>query len=348
MVSGIAYRGLFSVFAALAIGISILMASIGQDPEMRAAVVESINTSLPGVIDDGDGSGLVSINTLVMDSAINLGSIVAAVALLLSALGVMDSIKVSLRAIFGIALLPENPLLSKLRDLVTFIVMMLGVVATAVAQVLTNTLGETVLETLNLPPSLRGYGLRIAAILAALVIDAIVLSLVIRSAGIGAPRKDLFWGCIIGAVGFGALRVLGTSAVGSVSGNPILASFAAIIVLLLWLNLAARILLYTAAWIANPPAPVKTQHVAELHAKDTPNYVTHSALHTLIWPHNGITGVLHPDPRFNPGYHRPGDPQHFGPRTRRQKVQDKTIGAVKNKLPKLPKLPWRKKQRKQK
>ncbi|MBN9328042.1 MAG: YihY/virulence factor BrkB family protein, partial [Cellulomonas sp.] len=58
----------------------------------------------------------------------------------------------------------------------------------------------------------------------------------------------------IAGVGLGVVRVLGTSVVsGSVRHNPVLASFAVIVVLLLWINLVSRIVLLAAAWTANPP-----------------------------------------------------------------------------------------------
>ena len=313
MVGGIAYTGLFSVFAALAIGVSVLMAVVGRHPQLRQAVLDAVDAALPGVLDDGDGSGLVSIDTLTLGSALNVGSVLATVALVLSALGVMGAMRTALRTVFGIAVLPDNPVLAKVRDLVTFLVLMLGVVVTAVGGIVTNTLGAGAAELLHLPAAVTGVGLRLAAVVVSLVVDAGVLALVVSAAGIRVPRRDLVTGSLLGAVGFGALRVVGTSAVGSVADNPVLASFAAIVVLLLWLHLAARVLLYATAWMANPPEPATAGHPDELHARERPNYVTHSVPRTLVWPHNVLTGVLEPDPTEHPDYVPPAPPREFPP-----------------------------------
>ena len=84
MAGGIAYTGMFSVFAVLVIGVSMLMAMLGQHPTIRAAVVDSINSLLPGVIDTGNGQGMVSVEQLTLTSALNLGSVLAAGAFIYS------------------------------------------------------------------------------------------------------------------------------------------------------------------------------------------------------------------------------------------------------------------------
>ena len=85
MAGGIAYTGMFSIFAALVIGMSIMMAVIGNRPAFRAAVVSSVDSLLPGVLDTGDGQGLVTVDQLTPSSALNLGSVIVGAALLYSA-----------------------------------------------------------------------------------------------------------------------------------------------------------------------------------------------------------------------------------------------------------------------
>src|SRR6478735_3107488 len=54
LTGGIAYAALFSVFAALTIGYTIFMAVLGGNDELRQKVLDSVNASLPGLIDTGD------------------------------------------------------------------------------------------------------------------------------------------------------------------------------------------------------------------------------------------------------------------------------------------------------
>ena len=60
------------------------------------------------------------------------------------------------------------------------------------------------------------------------------------------PWWALFRGCAIGAGVLFGLKVLGASLLGGASSNPLLASFAVIVGLLIWFNLVCRTVLLTA------------------------------------------------------------------------------------------------------
>ena len=178
---GIAYTGLFSTFAALAIGISFLMATIGRNPDIRDAVITSLNSMLPGVIDDGSGSGLVTIDDLTVSSALNIGSIIAILALIYSAMGLMGALKSGVRAMFGIIQLPENPVMNQLWNLVGFLVIMVSVVATALASIITNTLASAIS---SLPDWISGPGGTVLTLGVSFLLDAATFALIIWVCGV--------------------------------------------------------------------------------------------------------------------------------------------------------------------
>ncbi|WP_216666267.1 YihY/virulence factor BrkB family protein [Actinomyces faecalis] len=299
LAGGIAYTGLFSVFAGLAIGVSVLMATIGRHPAMKEAALEAIDSMLPGVVDDGSGDGLVSIDQLTLDSALNLGSVIGALTLLYSAMGLMGALKNGVRAMFGIVTLPHNPVVNQLANLAGFLVIMVAVVATALASVLTGAVAGAMGF---LPDWLSGTGVRLLTLALSFLIDAGVLALIIRLSGPRVPRRDMMVGAALGGLVFGVLRQLGTGAVGSASKNPMLASFAALVVLILWLHLASRVVLYVCAWMANPPRPQAINHPDEVRASQRPNYVTLSVPSTLAWPRQSLTGALEVDTTAHPDY----------------------------------------------
>lgn len=307
LAGGIAYTGLFSVFSALAIGVTILMGLLGSRPALRDRVLDQIGQALPGVIDTGSG-GLVTVDQLTLGSALNIGSLAAGGFLLYSAVALMGVLKTALRAMFGIARLPENPLRAWAWNLVALLVMMAGVLATATASALTTALAGSTAGLIGLPAWLSGAGTHVVAVAISFLIDAAVLALLLAACGIRVPRKDLAEGVCLGAVAFGALREIGSRAVGSNWHNPLLASFTAIVILILWLHLASRILLIVAAWIANPPRPTLIEHPDEVHARARPNYVTLSVPATLSWPRQSLTGTVEVDPTEHPDYLPPAPP----------------------------------------
>ena len=151
---------------------------------------------------------------------------------------------------------------------------MVSVLVTAAASIPTTALAGAG----SLPDWLTGPGARLIALLASFLIDAGVLALLIRVCGVRAPRGDLLQGAGLGALAFGILRQTGTGAVGAAArGNPMLAPFIAMIVLILWLHLACRVVLYTCAWTANPPRPRPVARPDGDGEVRRPNYASLSA-----------------------------------------------------------------------
>jgi len=68
--------------------------------------------------------------------------------------------------------------------------------------------------------------------------------------GLVIPLRRLLIGALLGGVGLGVLKVLGTVLLGAASRNPLLASFAVLIGLLIWFNLVCTVILLAASWIA--------------------------------------------------------------------------------------------------
>lgn len=301
---GIAYSGIFSITAGLTIAITMFMAVLGQNDDLRETVFAGVNDAVPGILQTANTpDGLINPNSLILDTALNAASIVAAGALLWTALSVMHALKMSLRAMFGIAKLPESFIVLKARDLVAFVGLAVGVLVGSVLTSAAGTLGSIALEFVGIDGDLARWLIRIGSLTVAFIVDFAVIVLLFRfTAGARPLRRDLIMGAALGALGTSVVRFLGTSVIGSVSDNPVLAPFVAIATLLLWLNFVARILLIAAAFTANPPPPTKVTVPESIHANDTPNYVTMSVPHTMSWTHEPFTGIIVPDLTKDPEF----------------------------------------------
>lgn len=304
LAGGIAYAALFSLFAALAIGWTIFMAVLGDDEQLRGQLIDTVNRSLPGILDDGSGNGMLRPEDLVQDTALNLTSIIAFLVLLWSAIATMTALKASIRRMFGVVSLPENFVLKKLRDLLGFLVLAVATLVTSVASLAANSLGTLVFDWLGIDGPFTAFLLRAGTFLLGAAVDFAVFVFLFRwFAGLRVPRRDLLMGAALGGFATAVIRVLGTSVVGA-SDNPLLASATALVTILLWVNLVSRVALIVAAFTANPPAPVVPESAEEVHFDQTPNYVTVSAPHTLAWDHHAATGAVsprRPEPEPEPG-----------------------------------------------
>src|SRR5690606_30711792 len=291
LTGGIAYSALFSIFAALVVGLSIFMAVLGSDEQLRQAVLDALDSALPGIVDTGDG-GLVSLDSLQFSPGASIVTAVVGFLMLINAAtSVMAALRTGIRAMFGIVAPGENILVAKLRDLAGFLALALAVVLTAALGIAVGAAGSAVAGLVGLADApVTQVLLRVLGHLVALAVDLAVVVVLVRGLG-GArpPRRDLLIGSLVVAVGAGVIRFLGTTIVGSVSDNPLLAPFAAIVTLLLWVNLVVRVLLMACAWTANPPAVPEIGPDDVTHVDETPNFVTESDPGTLAWEHDPQT-----------------------------------------------------------
>ena len=92
----------------------------------------------------------------------------------------------------------------------------------------------------------RGVGLLIV-----LLLDAVLLGAFYRIvSGIRIPFRQLAQGVLLAALALCVLQALGSTLLGGATRNPLLASFAVIIGLLIWFNLICQVTLIGASWIA--------------------------------------------------------------------------------------------------
>ncbi|MCI7551769.1 MAG: YihY/virulence factor BrkB family protein [Actinomycetaceae bacterium] len=291
---GIAYSALFAIAGALTIAFTALSVFLGSNQQLFDRVIEQINAALPGILQtDSNPEGLIAPSTLVVEQIWNPATIVALVVLLWSALSLMTALRTSIQAMFGISKMPVNFVFGKLLDLSAFVILVSAVLVTVVLTSAAAVFTQPVFEFLGMPASWGNVVVTAVSLALGLMVDAgvfIFLFRVLSSAR--AKAKDLIFGGLVGGLGTSVIRYLGTAAVSSVSDNPLLASFASLATLLLWVNLVARITLIAAAFTANPPEQMALQKEYFEHADETPNFVTKSALRTLAWNYDPVMGVL--------------------------------------------------------
>ncbi|MFC8798148.1 YihY/virulence factor BrkB family protein [Promicromonospora sp. NPDC057138] len=247
---GMAYAALFSLFAALAIGYTVFVRVLGDNTELRDAVLAQVDTWVPGLVDTGDG-GVLSPSDLVLSTGLSWTSVVAAVVLLWSATGFMGALRTSVRAMFGETESAGNPVTTRLRQLLGFVLLGVGVLVTAAASVAVSAAVPWTLKQVGLGSG-AGWAVRGVGLLLAVLLDAAVVAAVIRYVGgVRPPGRDLLLGSLAVGVVAGALRYLGTEVIsGAATRNALLASFAVVVTLLILVNLLARVLLLATAWMA--------------------------------------------------------------------------------------------------
>ncbi|MFD5599017.1 YihY/virulence factor BrkB family protein [Leucobacter sp. NPDC058333] len=256
LAGGMSYQALFAVFAALWLGSGIFGIVLRDRPELLESVVTQINLFIPGLVGPG---GAVPISALMSARAFNWSSLVAGAVLLWVALNWFTGTRRSIRIIFGLEVrLYRNPVLLKLRDFVLAIVFFVAIFVSAALTVLSSTVADQFLGWVGADADNWFFGtlgtiLRYAAVY---VFDVLLLLAMHRFlAEVIVPRWRLIIGCGLGALVLLGLKVLGGVLISGESSNPLLATFAVFVGLLLWFNLICRTLLLTSSWIATGLSP---------------------------------------------------------------------------------------------
>ena len=249
--AGMSYQALFAVFAALWVGFGLLDVWLRDRTELLKSLIEQIQLLAPGLIGD---DGLVSVSTLLNERTIDWTSIVAGAALLWVTLSWFTGTRRSIRIIFGLDVREyRNAVLLKLRDFLLAMIFFAALLASAVLTVFSTNLTSWVLDISGAEPNnwlMSGFGM-LARYALIFVFDVVVLVAIhVFLAEVRVKRWNLLSGCALGGAALLVLKLLGTALLGGASSNPLLASFALLIGLLIWFNLICRTLLLTASWIA--------------------------------------------------------------------------------------------------
>ncbi|GHD83095.1 membrane protein [Salinibacterium amurskyense] len=251
--SGLSYQAIFAVFAAIWVGFAVAGFIVQGDPVLLDAVYNFISTNIPGLIGDGSGNGAISRETLADTSILGITGVIAAFGLAFTALGWIASGRDAVRSMFGLESSETNFLILKLKDAGLAIGFGLAVLVSAGVSVLSSAALNWILGLVSINENSTAgvIATRGVALVIVLILDTATLGIFYRVvSGIKIPFRMLAQGTIIAAVALGALKFGGGFLLEGATRNPLLASFAVIIGLLIWFNFICQIILIGAAWIA--------------------------------------------------------------------------------------------------
>lgn len=250
LAAGMSYQALFAIFAGIWVGFGVLSIYVRGKTELVDAITEQLNAFVPGLVGDG---GAVPLEMLLASRTLDWTSIIAGVTLLWVAMNWFTGTRRAVRIIFNLEVKEyRNAVLLKVRDLIGAIFFGALILVSAAMLVISSNLTDWLLPVIGLPEENFFLGtlggiVRYGAMYA---VDFIVLVAIHRIlAEVKAPWRNVFMGSAIGAAGLLVLKLLAGELLGAGS-NPLLASFAVIVGLLVWFNFICRVLLLTSSWIA--------------------------------------------------------------------------------------------------
>jgi membrane protein len=265
LAAGLAYRSIFAVFAAVWVGFSVVGLLLRSNPALRDSIFSLLGTAVPGLIDTGNGTGAINPQILLDAKILGWTGAIALAGLFFTALGWLASAREAIRTIFTLPNPTTNFFLLKLKDVVLGICFGVAVIISAALSVFSSQAMDAILGLVGIHPHsfISAALTRLVGLVLMFALDTAVLMALYRVLSrVGIPPGRLLVGSLLGAIGLGVLKVLGSVLLGGASSNPLLASFAVIIGLLIWFNLICQVILLGAAWIATGMADLERRENA--------------------------------------------------------------------------------------
>ncbi|WP_206447378.1 YihY/virulence factor BrkB family protein [Agrococcus sp. KRD186] len=242
LAQGMTLQAFLSLFAALFVAFAIFTAVLGGNVGLRRAVIDSISSSIPGLLGE---NGAITTEDLLSLSISGWAGAIGAVVILFTAISWVAVSREGFRAMFDLGSPSMNVVVLKLRDLGVAVGIGLLVVVSAGLLVVT----EGFAEALGL-----GWTTQALGVVSQLLLDTSIVLLLYRFGGrLRLPAKYMVPAAAACAVAFFGLKLVASMLFGSVENNPLLAGVAAPVIMLIWLGFIMQILLIALAFIAVTP-----------------------------------------------------------------------------------------------
>jgi len=250
LAAGVGYFAFFSIFPAVALAFAVFGFVLRGHPDLLSSVFDQLGAYLPGLIRDAQHpDGLIPMRA-PQAVALTVTGATAFVILVLGGLGWLGATREGVRAVFGLQGSTGTLVSTKVRDLGVLLALGSGI---ALVAVLTSVVGAGAGQTarwLGIPG--QAWLLVLTGFAVSVLADTSLMMILLRVvSGVQAPLRDLTQGALFGGVGLSLLKLFAATLLPRLTANPLFASVAIVVGLLIWLNLIARLTLIAAAWAAN-------------------------------------------------------------------------------------------------
>lgn len=253
--AGMSYQGLFAVFGLLYIGFASAGLWLGGSARAIALLTAIANSYIPGIISD---HGLVhpeDVQALASEASgvLSVTGIVAAAVVAWTGITAVTFTRRAVRDIFGLPYDSRSFVLLKLRDGLAGILFGLALLVGSVLGFVGVWALRQMLDLLGWQLGAAVFDLltRAASVVVMFALDSAAIALLVRFlTGTRLAWRTILPGSMLGG---GAVVVLQLGAgllLAHTPGNPLLATFAVIVAMLLWCRWVAVVILVAAAWIA--------------------------------------------------------------------------------------------------
>lgn len=245
LAGAVTYYAFLSFFPLLALAFAVVGFLAAQNVELTDQLNDALDEVLPGLSQQLPMEEIAG-------ARVGAG-LIGVLGLLYAGLNVVSELRQALHTIW-LRNLKEGPgfVLRKLGDLLVMLGLGTALLATVSLTSVAQTATVWLLSLVGLDDSVQAsLALRVIALVVAITVNMGVFLLAFTLLSGGERSTSVMWrGALLGAVGFEALKFTAAQLLAGTLENPLYASFAVLVGLLVWINLVMRLVMFSAAWTA--------------------------------------------------------------------------------------------------
>jgi len=247
----VTYFGFLSVFPVLALAVFVVGILAHVYADANDTLTDAINEVMPGLI--GSGNGQLSLDSVQQFSG--WAAVFGVLGVLYAGLGWLSGLRTALEVVFEVpAKARPNFVVGKLRDLVTLAILGITLLVAVALTGFVRGFSAEVLEFLELSDDL-GWLVVIVTIVLGLAANMLLFyALFVLLGSPEMPRRPLWEGALLGAIGFEVLKLLSDFLIGATRGQPAAQAFGIALILVVWIHYFSLVVLYAAAFAHVSPA----------------------------------------------------------------------------------------------
>ena len=247
----VTYFAFLSFFPILALAFFVVGYVAKVYPEAQDNLIEVLDQLLPGIVGTSD----TQLDLSDIQKAAGAVGLVGLGGVIYAGLGWLSAMREALLVVFEVKQGDQpNLIMGKLRDLMTLLIIGLTLLLSVAVSGFVSGFSEQILEWVGLGSELSPL-LQLITVVVGLGANMLLFfALFALLAQPSTPRRSLWSGALLGAIGFEALKRLSGLLLGLVQNQPALQVFGIALILLVWINYFSRVVMYAASWAHTSPA----------------------------------------------------------------------------------------------
>lgn len=256
LAAGVSYQALFAIFAAIYLAFAIAGLWLGGSTEAVDGMIAMINSYIPNLIQEQGGVVTpeqvqeIAANTT---GVLSITGLIALGTVIWTAIGWVTFSRRATRDIFGLPPDRRSYLLLKARDLLAALIFGIALVAGSLLSSASAVALSWVLSLLGWDAGSDGLNvsIRIGTVFVSFALMSAALAAMVRFLTGTSLRWRTIWpGALLGGGAMTALQFGAGFLLSYTPSNPLLATFAIFIGLLLWFRVNGVVMLVASSWIA--------------------------------------------------------------------------------------------------